>query len=266
MRRSELQQEIRKMRFEEAYDGWQEKRLSQEEASRLLGICDRTFRRYIDRYHENGIEGLIDKRLEQVSHRRAPVDEVVAVIEKYKRDYEGWNVKHYYGRYRRRGGSRSYTWVKQRLQEKGLVPKAPGRGKHRKKRTPMPLPGMMIHQDGITHEWVPGQTWDLVVTMDDATNEHYDMVFVKQEGTSYSPEARGRSERAFRTHQERLPKELVLACIKDMEAANRYLGEVYKPEFNKEFRRAPAVRSRGGAWGFLCCFLRVLQGSKRLGG
>jgi len=38
---------------------------------------------------------------------------------------------------------------------------------------------------------------------------------------AYSPEARGRSERMFRTHQERLPKELVLAGITDMAAANR---------------------------------------------
>lgn len=302
MKRSELQQEIRKMRFEEAYGGWQEGRLNQEEASRLLGVCDRTFRRYIDRYHENGLEGLIDKRLNQVSHRRAPVDEVIAVTEEYKRDYEGWNVNHYYSWYRRRGGSRSYTWVKQRLQEKGYVPKAPGKGKHRKKRTPMPMPGMMIHQDGSTHEWISGHKWDLIVTMDDATNEHYDMVFVKQEGTAssfhgvkkviethglfcsfysdrgshywntpkaggkvdktnltqfgralnqlgiemiaaYSPEARGRSERAFRTHQERLPKELALAGIRDMEAANRYLKDVYRIEFNNEFTRMPAEDS-----------------------
>jgi len=50
MRRTELLQEIRKMRFEEAYGGWTEDRLSQGEAARLLGVCERTFRRYIDRY------------------------------------------------------------------------------------------------------------------------------------------------------------------------------------------------------------------------
>ena len=52
---------------------------------------------------------------------------------------------------------------------------------------------------------------------------------------AYSPEARGRSERAFRTHQERLPKELALAGITTMEAANRYLADVYLPAFNAEF-------------------------------
>ena len=35
------------MRFEEAYSGWQAGRLRQEEAARLLGVCERSFRRYI---------------------------------------------------------------------------------------------------------------------------------------------------------------------------------------------------------------------------
>ena len=35
--------------FEEAYGGWQSGRLTQEEAARLLGGCERTLRRHIDR-------------------------------------------------------------------------------------------------------------------------------------------------------------------------------------------------------------------------
>lgn len=155
---------------------------------------------------------------------------------------------------------------------------------------------MMLHQDGSTHEWVSGWKWDLIVTMDDATNEHYSMFFVDEEGTTssfkgvrdvidkkglfgslytdrgshyrhtpeaggkvdkgnltqfgramrhlgiemiaaYSPEARGRSERAFKTHQGRLPKEPALHNIITMDAANRYLAEVYMPLFNEEFRQ-----------------------------
>ena len=56
------------MRFEDAYEGWTSMRLTQIDAARLLGICPRTFRRTINRYEE---DGLIDKRLAQVSHRRA---------------------------------------------------------------------------------------------------------------------------------------------------------------------------------------------------
>ncbi|MEO6562414.1 MAG: helix-turn-helix domain-containing protein [Nitrosospira sp.] len=77
------------MRFEEAYGGWQEKRLTQEEAANLLGVCERTFRRYRERYREEGLEGLVDRRLEQVSHRRALVDEVMRVTERYRARHVG---------------------------------------------------------------------------------------------------------------------------------------------------------------------------------
>jgi len=50
------------MRFEEAHGSWQNGDLTQEEAARLLGICERTVRRYIDWYEDEELEGLIDKR------------------------------------------------------------------------------------------------------------------------------------------------------------------------------------------------------------
>ena len=52
---------------------------------------------------------------------------------------------------------------------------------------------------------------------------------------AYSPQARGRSERAFATHQDRLPKELALAGIDERAAANRYLQAAYMPAHNAEF-------------------------------
>jgi len=171
------------MRFEEAYQGWQQGRLSQSEAASLLGVHERTFRRYGVRYEDGGLEGLIDQRLEQVSHRKAPVDEVMKVTDRYRQRHSGWSAKHYFAWYRREGGDRSYTWVKSCLQGAGLVKRAKKRGAHRKRRDRSPLPGLMVHQDGSTHEWVAGQRFDLIVTMDDATNEHYAMQFVEQEGT-----------------------------------------------------------------------------------
>ena len=57
---------------------------------------------------------------------------------------------------------------------------------------------------------------------------------------AYSPEARGRSERAFRTLQDRLPKELTLAGITTLAAANRWLAETYWPAHNAAFAVAPA--------------------------
>jgi transposase len=52
---------------------------------------------------------------------------------------------------------------------------------------------------------------------------------------AYSPQARGRSERAFGTWQGRLPQELRLRGIKTVEAANEFLGSEYLPEFNRRF-------------------------------
>jgi len=296
------------MLFEDVHTVWTERRLTQEEAARLLGVCPRTFRRWSARYGEDGIEGLRDRRLSRASHRAAPVDEVMRMVDRYRTRHEGWNVRHFYSWYRRDGGTRSYGWVKDHLQKSGAVRKSKGRGKHRRRREPAPWPGMLLHQDGSTHAWVDGARWDLIVTMDDATNAHYSMFFCEEEGTwssfrgvretieakglfcslytdrgshywdtpaaggkvdrdnptqfgramarlgiemipAYSPEARGRSERAFGTHQGRLPKELAAAGIADMESANRYLREVYLPAFNAEFAR-PA-RERGSA--FVAC-------------
>ena len=58
MRRTEWLQDTREMRFEEVYFGWSESWLSQEEAARVLGVSDRTFRRYINRYEETGDSGV----------------------------------------------------------------------------------------------------------------------------------------------------------------------------------------------------------------
>ncbi|MCY4058176.1 MAG: helix-turn-helix domain-containing protein [Gammaproteobacteria bacterium] len=135
------------LRFEEAFDAWTESRLTQEEAARLLGVCSRTFRRYVDRFEESGIDGLVDKRLSEVSSRRAPVDEVVRLEALYRESYKGWSVAHFHERYRERhAGERSYTWVKNRLQESGLVAKGKRRGTPRRRRERSAIPGLLVHQ------------------------------------------------------------------------------------------------------------------------
>ena len=186
MSQTRLVQEVRKMQFLDVLSIWTERRLGQDDAARMLGVCARTFRRYIERYHEEGLEGLADKRLTQASARKAPIDEVVALVARYKERHKGWNAKHFHSWYQREGGQRSYTWTKSRLQEAKLIAKAPRRGAHRRRRERAPLPGMMLHQDGSTHEWVPDKMWDLIDTMDDATSEHYSLFFTDQEGTASS--------------------------------------------------------------------------------
>ena len=53
--------------------------MTQEQAAEILGVSARTFRRYIDRYTDDGLDGLYDKRIIKASHRRAPIDEVFDV-------------------------------------------------------------------------------------------------------------------------------------------------------------------------------------------
>ncbi len=299
MTRTHVLQELRHMRFEELYGRWRGGRLSQAEAAEALGVHERTFRRWSGRYEENGIEGLADRRIGRLSARRAPVDEVTEALGLFKTRYDGFTVKHFHEKLiEEHGGARSYTWTKNKLQEAGLVKKAKRRGAHRRKRERKPLPGMMLHQDGSTHEWVPDKQWDLIVTMDDADNTIYSALFVDEEGTmssfmgtretiekhglfsslyvdrgshywhtpkaggkvdkanptqfhralqqlgielipAYSPEARGRSERKFKTLQDRLVKEMALAGVTDMDDANRFLKEVYIPKHNKRFAIKP---------------------------
>jgi hypothetical protein len=55
-----------------------------------------------------------------------------------------------------------------------------------------------------------------------------------------SPQAKGRVERSFNTHQDRLVKELRLANISDIKSANVFLANVYIPHHNARFAVAPA--------------------------
>ena len=302
MSRPGMLQEIRMRRFEEIYDRFRGGRLSALEASEWLGVTERTFRRWRQRYDEEGLPGLQDRRLGRASPHRVPVDETERVLELYRTRYVGWAVKHFHERLTERHGiARSYGWTKSVLHASGLVRPAPKRSAHRKKRPRRPVPGMLLHQDASKHLWLPAleRQVDLVVTMDDATSEIYSAFLVEEEGTdssfqglletiramglpcslytdrgshyfatpeaggkvdrslptqvgraltqlgiehiaAYSPEARGRSERMFGTLQGRLVRELADAGIDTIEAANRFLREVYLPDHNRRFTVAAA--------------------------
>ena len=84
--RAHLIQGTRTMRFQEVYEGWRERRLSQSEAAEILGVCERSFRRYSARYEdsEGDLNSLADKRLSQGSKRRASGGEIDALIALYR--------------------------------------------------------------------------------------------------------------------------------------------------------------------------------------
>jgi len=311
---------IRRMRFTDVLGRTERPELSQLEAAELLGISERTFRRWRDRHREDGEAGLSDRRL-QPSPRRAPVREIERMLGLYRDIYRGFTVKHFHEQLgKRHNYTLGYTVTKLHLHRAGLVMPAKTRSAHRKKRPRRPMVGMLLHQDASTHAWLPGDArkYDLVATMEDATSGLYSLFLVDQEGTASSlrgvrevvaqhglfcslytdrgshyfltpeaggrvsrtlltqfgralkqlgiehiaacsPQARGRSERLFGTLQDRLPKELALAGITTVEAANRWLREVYIAEHNARF--AVAAEQEGsafvadamGAWREILC-------------
>jgi transposase len=310
------------MRFESLVGRWDRGEIGQAEAAEMLGMSVRTLQRWIDRFEEAGAEGLSDRRLGRPSPQRAPAEELERMLGLFKDKYSDFTVKHFHEQLvQRHNYMLGYTVTKLALQAAGLVRRAPGRSKHRKRRPRRPLRGMLLHQDGSRHAWLEGQPGlDLIVTLDDATSEVLSLFLVEEEGTAstfrglrevvgehglfvalytdrgshyfetpkagekvsktqltqvgralkqlgiehiaaYSPQARGRSERLFRTLQDRLPKELRLAGITTIEAANAWLKTHYMAQHNRLFAIAPEedgtafVADRAGAWRDILCVI-----------
>lgn len=277
-----------------------EKRLSCVEAAGLLGISERHFRRLRDAYLEGGAEAIIDRRRGRPASNKAAAAIADWVAEQYRTKYFDFTAKHFHEALARDGFRYGYTWTKSVLYLRGLLKPAKARGPHRRKRPRSPLPGMLVFQDGSTHDWFLGRRapCDLIVTLDDATGMILSAFFVEQEGTassfrglreviekqglfssfytdrgshyfhtakagekvdkerptqvgralaqlgiahipSYAPEGRGRMERVFGTLQGRLPQELRLAGMGDIEPANAWLAASFIPAFNARFAIEP---------------------------
>jgi transposase len=273
------------------------------EAAEIIGVTDRTMRRWRERYQAHGYSGLWDYRKRSPSPKRIPVAVLEQVLQLYREKYFDFNVQHFHEKLKEEHGiAQSYTWVKKALPEAGLVERRKKRGSHRKRRDRRALPGMMLHVDGSEHNWFQeGRKYELIVIMDDATSEIYYAQLVEAESTrsilralrevvetrgvfctlysdraghffvtpkahakvdktrmtqveraldelgikmiaAYSPQARGRSERSFGTWQGRLPQELRLRGIREVEKANEFLRGEYMAEFNRRFSVAAAQK------------------------
>jgi transposase len=267
------------------------------EAAEIIGVTDRTMRRWRERLEADGYSGLADRRKGQPSDKRVPLATAAEVLRLYQETYFDLNMRHFHEKLRNEHGiGLSYTWVQKALQGAGLVARGKRRSKHRRRRERRPLPGMLLHIDGSKHQWFGDERWhDLIVILDDATSEIYYAQLVEEESTrtvmaglravienrglfcalysdrgshffitpkagekvdkhrltqvgramkelgvqmipAYSPQARGRSERNFGTWQGRLPQELRLARIGELEEANRFLRERYIEVFNRHFQ------------------------------
>ncbi len=188
MSRTECEQDRRMEKFESVFDRWERRELSQTEAAEILGRSERQFRRYIDIYRDEGLEGLRDGRLGRASGTAIEGEIIATVLGMYRTTYQGWNVKHFHEHVVRHHNYKlSYSCLKNHLQAADLVKVERRKGGHRKKRERRPCVGMMLHQDGSREVWLQGQPMlDLIVTMDDATSEIYSAFLVAEEGTMSS--------------------------------------------------------------------------------
>ena len=96
MRRTEALQGVRMAVFLNLLHRWESAELNQEEAAELLGVSERTFRRWTRRYEEEGEAGLMDRRLGKTSGKRVPVDRAEEVERLYRERYQGFTVKHFH--------------------------------------------------------------------------------------------------------------------------------------------------------------------------
>jgi len=161
------------------------KKITWWQAAEILGLSDRSMRRWRERYEEFGYDGLFDRRQGKPSPKRVPVAVVEQVLGLYRDRYFDLNVRHFHEKLAAEHGvDLSYTWVKLALQGAGLVTRGRKRGVHRKRRPRRPLPGMLLHIDGSHHRWFQDERWyDLIVILDDATSEIYYAQLVEEEST-----------------------------------------------------------------------------------
>jgi transposase len=177
----------RAMKIKEVLTRAMSGQISWIQAAEIIGVRDRTIRRWRARLEQGGYEGLYDRRMRRPSPKRVPLATVEKVLRLYRERYYDLNVKHFVEKLQQEHEiDLSYSWVKTALQTAGLVKRYAKRGKHRKKRPRRPLSGMLLHIDGSPHRWIPGldRQLDMIAVFDDATSEAYYARLVDEESTA----------------------------------------------------------------------------------
>ncbi len=154
-------------------------------AAEIIGISDRSMRRWRERLEEHGYSGLRDHRKGKSSSHRIPLKTAEEVLRLYREQYSDFNVRHFHEKLREQHQiTISYTWVYKALTGAGLITKKRRRAPHRRRRERRPLPGMLLHIDGSKHRWFQDDRWyDLLVILDDATSEILYAQLVEEEST-----------------------------------------------------------------------------------
>jgi len=161
------------------------KKMSWWDAAEIIGVSDRTMRRWRERLEAEGYSGLVDRRKGKASDKRVPLARVEEVLRLYREVYFDLNIRHFHEKlHEQHGIELSYTWVQKALQGAGLVARGRRRGKHRRRRERKPMEGMLLHIDGSKHQWFGDERWhDLIVILDDATSEIDYAQLVEEEST-----------------------------------------------------------------------------------
>ena len=120
MNRAALNEGLRRMRFESLLDRQKGGEITQLEAAEVLGINERTFRRWRDRFDEEGAPGLADRRLGQPSPKRAAEAEIKRMLGLFEDKYADFTVKHFHEQLQKRHGyTLGYTVTKVHLRRAG---------------------------------------------------------------------------------------------------------------------------------------------------
>lgn len=161
------------------------KKITWWDAAEIIGVTDRTMRRWRERLETDGYSGLVDRRKGRPSGKQIPLATVEKILRLYQEEYYDLNIRHFHEKLREEQGIQlSYTWVQKALQGAGLVARRKKRGKYRRRRERRPMSGMLLHIDGSKHRWLGDEAWyDLIVILDDATSEIYYAQLVEEEST-----------------------------------------------------------------------------------
>ena len=276
-----------------------ERRLSQRDAARQLGVSPRTVRRLCRAYEAHGPAGLVSTARGKRSNRETPEELRRAAVTLLTAHYADFGPTLATEKLvELHGFDVSVPTVRKWMTQLGLwTPRRKRRAIHQPRRR-RPCRGELIQIDGSDHHWFEDRAEGrqvLLVFIDDATSELMELRFVEGETTfgyfecvqrylerhgrpvafysdkatifrvnikehggtgltqfgramqdlnidilcANSAPAKGRVERAHRTLQDRLVKELRLQGISDIEAANDFLDAHFRDDFNRRFARVP---------------------------
>lgn len=298
-----------------------ERRTTQQEAGRILGLCERQIRRLCAKVRTWGARGVLHALKGRPSNHQADPEVLErALCALHSPRWEGFGPKFAQEKLGQLCGiGLSDETIRKLMSQVDLWHPRQPKARHRQWRERRHSVGMMTQLDGSEHDWFEGRgpKCALIIFIDDAKSEVLYGEFAPVEETltlfratqaylqrrgrpesfyvdrdsiykvnhfnpdcavwrtdepmtqfgramkelgievifAYSPQAKGRVERGFATHQDRLVKELRLRGISNIADANRFLWETYIPEHNARFA-VPAAKPGD--------FHRPLNGSQRL--